>query len=113
MAFPRKFKEILEPDAASVPRPDYLWLTYAACGCDAAACGWTGWITEAVFRRTSSRHPTSTGDELLDSQDDKCPRCGRELFRTEFSIRFEPSADQWSPVGEPRVDSDVGPMEYE
>ena len=39
MPFPKKFKLLLEPDPASVSRPDYAWLCYAVCACDADACG--------------------------------------------------------------------------
>jgi hypothetical protein len=39
MPFPRKFKHLLEPDPATVPMPDYVWLAYSACGADALACG--------------------------------------------------------------------------
>jgi hypothetical protein len=112
--FPKKFKHLLEPDPPSVPRPDYLWLSHAVCACDEAACGWSGWITEAVFRRTGDRFPTSTGDELLASPEtDACPRCDRLLFRTGISIRFEPSPDQTPPEGIAGMAYEVGEIEYE
>lgn len=114
MAFPRKFKELLESGLSDVEKPDYAWLTYAVCGCSADACGWAGWVIEAAFRRTEKHFPTGTGDKALQAiGSSACPRCGKELFRTAASIRFEPSEDQTPVHGVPGVDYDVEPMEYE
>lgn len=114
MAFPRKNKHLLEPDSASVARPDYVWLAYATCAMETDSCGWSGWVMEAAFRRTEARFPTSTGDELLPSPDYfHCPRCGRTLFRTGVALRCEPSLKQSSPTGRPGVDYDVAELEYE
>jgi len=114
MPFPQKFKPILEPDPASIPRPDYVWLAYAACGVEPTSCGWSGWVIEGAFRHSTRHAPTSTGDELLPADDElKCPRCNLALFRTGIALRCEPPADQESPVGEPGADYDVAPMEYE
>lgn len=113
MPYPKKFKHLLEPDPASVPRPDYLWLAYAVCATEASACGWDGWIMDGLFRRTSERFRTVTGDQLLNSPDqNKCPQCGRPLFRTDISMRFEPSVDQSQPM-RAGVDYEIGEMEYE
>jgi hypothetical protein len=113
MPFPKKFKHLLEPDPASVPRPDYAWLCYAVCACEVDACGWSGWITDGVFRRTEARFPTSTGDEALTvPEPDSCPRCGRPLFRTDVAVRMEPSLDQELPL-RPGLDYDVDNTEYE
>jgi len=113
MPFPKKFKLLLEPDPASVSRPDYAWLCYAVCACDADACGWSCWITDGVFRRTETRFPTSTGDEALTSPEPhSCPVCGRRLFRTDVAVRMEPSADQERPL-RLVADYDADNMEYE
>ena len=114
MAFPAKFRHLLELTAADVERPDYVWLSYAVCAVTADGCGWGGWTIEAAFRRDGQRHPTSTGDRVLSAADEQvCPRCGRETFRTEAELRVEPSADQSSSKLRPGGDYDVMPMEYE
>jgi len=113
MPFPKKFKQLLEPDPVSLPRPDYAWLCYAVCACDAGACGWTGWVTDGVFRRREAHFPTSTGDEALTRPEpDSCPVCGRRLFRTDVAVRMEPSADQVRPLKLTR-DDDADNREYE
>ena len=112
MAFPAKFKDSLELTLEEVERPDYLWLTYAVCGVYEDSCGWEGWVPEAIFRETAERHPTGTGDKLLPGLEDLCPRCGKRLFRTAASLRFEVS-DEQTPVREPGKDYEVAQMEYE
>lgn len=113
MPFPRKFKERLELELEDLERPDYLWLTYAVCGVEKESCGWEGWITEAIYIQTEEHHPTGTGDKLAPNRDDKCIDCGRPLFRTGASLRFEVSADQTHPVGEPGTDYEVIDPDYE
>jgi hypothetical protein len=114
MAFPKRFKNLLEPDPHSVPRPDYVWLVWAACGSDESACGWSGWTIEVALRRSATRQPTSTLDENVPADDRlQCPNCGRALFRTDISLRLEPSADQRHAQGEAGVDYEVSPIEYE
>jgi hypothetical protein len=113
MPFPSRFKPLLELTFADLTKPDYLWLTYSVCGCDHDSCGWHGWVLEAIFARSITVQPTGTGDALLPSSGDSCPRCGRPLFRTAASVRFEPSAAQVPVHGEPHEDYDPAPMEYE
>lgn len=61
-------------------------------------------MIEAAFQSGGGGHPTSTGDALLPSLDEQvCPRCGRETFRTGASRRMVPSDDQRLPR-EPGVD---------
>jgi len=114
MPFPAKFRHLLELTADEVEMPDYVWLSYAVCAVTADACGWGGWTIEAAFRRDGLKHATGTGDRVVSALDEQiCPRCGRETFRTEVELRMEPSADQ-SPVhGRPGIDYEVAPMEYE
>jgi hypothetical protein len=113
MPYPLRFKPLLELELNDVPRPDYAWLVYAVCGCDDGACGWHGWVIDSVFQRSATRHPTGTGDALLSSSFDRCPDCGRSLFRTAASMRFEPSALQEPVHGRAGIDYEVAPMEYE
>jgi hypothetical protein len=113
MPFPRKFKDRLELELQDLERPDYLWLTYAVCGVEMDSCGWEGWISEAVFRGTDMRHPTGTGDKLLPMREYSCADCGKPLFRTSASLRFEVSEDQTPVGGVPGEDYDVADMEYD
>jgi hypothetical protein len=113
MAFPRKFQHLLEIELGDVETPDYVWLVYAVCAVTAEGCGWGGWMIEGAFQRSEERHPTGTGDRLLPAMDEQvCPRCGRETFRTGTQIRFEPSPDQSQPW-QPGRDYEVVPIEYE
>lgn len=112
MPFPAKFKSLLETELSDVDRPDYAWLTYAVCATTTKACGWGGWILEAVFREVDP--PAAAFDGLLPADTRcKCPRCGRKLFRTSASLRFDRSSDQRHVHGEPGIDYRVVPMEYE
>ena len=114
MAFPKRFKDVLEPDPHSAPKPDYVWLVWAACGCEETACGWSGWVIEGAFTRSSIRLSTSTGDALVPADDRlACPNCGTALFRTDISLRLEPSTDQPRLHGRPGIDYEVSPIEYE
>jgi hypothetical protein len=110
--FPTKFRALIETTLDGVEKPDYLWMTYSVCACSADACGWAGWTIEAAFKKSRRPHPTGTGDKLLSAQDHQnCPVCGRDLFRTEASVKYEPSADQTTPAaGTPIVSV---PLEYE
>ena len=111
MAFPKKFKELIEIDVGDVPTPDYAWLTYAVCACSADACGWGGWMIESVMTETPQGMPHDKGSlSAVDKQ--KCPECGRETFRTGATVRLEPSADQ-NPRLKAGVDYEVAPIEYE
>jgi len=112
MSFPRKFRSLIEASPDSVEAPDYVWLVYAVCACTPDACGWGGWMIEAAFKQSSVRHPTGTGDRLLSAVDEqRCPRCGRETYRTGVALRVEPSSDQ-TPVEVEGRDYDVAPIEY-
>jgi hypothetical protein len=79
------------------------------------ACGWGGWILEALYKKTGEHHATGTGDEALSMADEDqiCPQCGRTLFRTSASIRMERSADQTPVHGQAGVDYEVSEMRYD
>ena len=112
MAFPRKFQSLIEIERSDVVIPDYLWLVYAVCAASQDACGWSGWMIEAAFQADGGDYPTSTGDAPLPAQDQQvCPRCGRETFRTGASVRMVPSEDQKLPL-EPGIDYEASPIEY-
>jgi hypothetical protein len=110
MAFPRKFKHLLELKQDDVQFPDAVLLTYAVCACVPEACGWGGWMIEAAFENTSA-----TGDlpamapSLPVSDVQRCPRCGRETFRTGVQRVYVPSADR---TLMDTSDIDLAPLEY-
>jgi hypothetical protein len=111
MSFPRKFAHLLEIERGDVEAPDYVELVYAVCAVSKEGCGWGGWMIEGAFKVTGQHHPTGTGDKLLPAVDEQiCPRCGRETFRTGANLRLVPSEEQKrSP--EPEVDYEVVPIE--
>jgi hypothetical protein len=113
MAFPAKFRHLIELTAEEVEMPDYLWLNYAVCAVTKEGCGWGGWMIESAFRRDGQKHPTGTGDRLLSAADEQvCPRCGRETFGTAVELRVEPSSDQSKRL-KLGIDYEVMPLEYE
>jgi hypothetical protein len=113
MAFPAKFRYLIERTAAEVDLPDYVWLAYAVCAMTVDGCGWEGWMIEVAFQRDGAKHPSGTGDRVLSAADEQvCPRCGRETFRTGVTLRLEPSVDQ-SPSLREGIAYNVAPIEYE
>ena len=113
MAYPAKFRHLIERTTDDVERPDYVWLAYAVCAVTVDGCGWEGWMLETAFRQDGAKHPTSTGDRALAAATEQvCPRCRRETFRTEVALRLEPSADQSAPL-RAGVDYEIEPIKYE
>ena len=90
MAFPRRFKPLLERSRADVAEPSHAWVAYAVCAAEPQSCQWRGWVLEGLF----------SGAEVLISSDHclKCPVCAKPLFRTEVEYRLELSADQTPPL---------------
>jgi hypothetical protein len=85
MAFPRKFKHLLEIELQDVTAPDEVILTYAVCAVEKGSCGWGGWYIECAFSK----------GKLINAMDEQiCPRCGKPLYRTGASVRFESSKNQ-------------------
>ena len=108
MSLPPHQRPLRDRTLADVEPPDYLWLTYAVCAVEPAACGWGGWMIEAAFKRDDQHHATGTGDRLLPAADvQRCPRCGCETYRTAATFRLEPSADQQPVHGVAGVDYEV------
>lgn len=106
MAFPRKFKKLLERTAEDVEAFDEAWITWAVCGCEKESCGWEGWILEAVLKTRPKRRALPSDTRQI------CPACGLMLFRTGVSVRVVRSTDQ-TPHLIPGVDYDVAEMEWE
>jgi hypothetical protein len=115
MLYPAKYRDLLELTLKDVEVPDYAWLTYSVCAMTKDACGWGGWIIEALFKRTGEHHATGTGDKVLPHADEMqiCPQCGRVLFRTSASVRMDLSADQTPVHGQEGIDYEVSEMRYE
>ena len=112
MAFPRKFKEQLEKGIDDVKSPDYIYLVYSVCCTEEDSCGWEGWMLESAYRKSTEKHATLTGDEILEASDDQiCPRCGKTTFRTDATLKFTRSKDQSSRLVA-GVDYEVAPLEY-
>ncbi|RPI76185.1 MAG: hypothetical protein EHM45_13680 [Desulfobacteraceae bacterium] len=107
MAFPRKFKHLLEIDKGDITTPSHVWITYCVCAVNKDSCGWGGWTLETVFSDPNSK----AGENLLPSQtDQKCTACGGVTYRTGVSYRFDLSSNQDSPIDE--FEYDVVPIEY-
>ena len=106
MAFPRKFRHLIETKTGDVITPSHVWITYCACAVNRDSCGWGGWTLEAVFHDPKAK----AGEKVLDAQTDQlCPVCGGETYRTGASYRFDLSSNQTSPI---EMDYDVAPVEY-
>ena len=103
MTFPRKFKSLLEKTAKDVELPKTAGVTYAVCAVEQDSCGWAGWILESI---------KGANGELIADTDQICPQCGKQMFRTEVSVKMEPSMNQTSDLV-PGQDYEVAPMEYE
>jgi len=85
MAFPAKFRSLLEPPSDKVVPPHHVVVTYVACAVEPTSCGWTGWQLEGAYSGEESKF-----ELLLPSRFEQiCPECGKEVFRTEFSFRYE------------------------
>lgn len=106
MGFPKKFRSRLNIDKSDVILPNQAWITYAVCGCETDSCGWEGWILESAKVGRGQRKR-----ELSIDTSQRCPRCGKILFRTEVSIRFAVSKNQ-KPDLVPNVDFIKGKMHF-
>jgi hypothetical protein len=113
MKISARFKDAIE-QGPGAELPDYVWIVYAVCAIGPSACGWAGWIFDAIQRITGAHHPTASGDELLGADySQRCPSCGGDLFRTEHSVKLDRSPDQTRPGLVPGRHYEVGPIEYE
>jgi hypothetical protein len=109
MAWPLKFKALLEIEKNDIPKPSHVWATYCVCACSKSACGWGGWMLEAIFSNPKAKQ----GEDLLPSPSELlCPECGMPLFRTRASYRFDRSKNQRPPGGVAGIDYEVLPMKY-
>jgi len=85
-------------------------MTYAVCATEQNSCGRGGWMLEAIWKKTSDK----AKHQFLNANDEQvCPRCGRETFRTGASYRFILSSDQTTIGAVLGVDYEVTPLEYD
>jgi hypothetical protein len=111
---PLKFKSLIESAEITAPIPDYVWMAFAVCVTDENACGWSGWIIEAVKRKAPRKNGKSQSthrDEVLTAADNqKCPRCGKQTSRTGVEKKF--NIDKKTP---PKIEYEyeILPIEYE
>jgi len=105
MGFPLKFKDLLETSADQVEFPDYVWINYAVCGCEKDSCGWEGWILDVAGKINED------GSKIrLNADDDQvCPNCGKQLYRTDISIKCKP----FETFDISKIDYEIIPMEYD
>ena len=107
MAFPSKFKSLIELSLDQVEKPTSAWLNFGVCASSNDACGWQGWILESVEAAAHGEAKVLPSDEDLN-----CPKCGNPLFRTEVSYKFDVSLNQ-APKLIPNVDYEVMPVLYD
>jgi hypothetical protein len=74
MPFPEKYKHLLEITLDQLEKPKKAVLTYAVCAYEDNACGWQGWIIEAI----------ASNEKFLPADtDQRCPVCNGLLYRTD------------------------------
>lgn len=93
MSLPDSLKHLRQLKIQDLDTPDEAWLTYSVCACEDDSCGWQGWIVESA---------SSQGRQLPADNSQRCPVCGKTLFRTAASVRCVPSRDQQPPLVEGR-----------
>jgi hypothetical protein len=88
MAFPEKFRALIELREAQVTIPDHVWLSYAVCATVEGSCGWGGWIIESAWKSIGENR-----QEVEADTEQACPVCGKQLFRTEVEKQFRLNPD--------------------
>lgn len=106
MAIPEKFRPLVE--APPSPLPTRLWLAHAVCVMEEASCGWAGWILDGVVSASAGQE--NAEDVLAADYSQRCPRCGKTLFRTGVDLPFSKSMNEESPFA--KSDYVTKPIEY-
>lgn len=83
MPFPAKFRHLIEAREDQVKVPDYVWLSFAVCAVEEDSCGWGGWMIESAWKAIENAESEVTADT-----DQRCPNCGKPLFRTEVEKQY-------------------------
>ena len=89
MAFPKKFKPLLDLSYDQVEKPTYVWLVNAVCAVQPDSCEWEGWVLDGVLIVKRGNENPLPSDQFLN-----CPRCRKALFRTEVYYKFDMCSDQ-------------------
>jgi hypothetical protein len=85
MAFPEKFRTLIELREEQVTIPDHVWLAFAVCAAEESSCGWHGWIIESAWKIVG----TDAKEVAVDADTEQgCPVCGRKVYRTEVEKCF-------------------------
>jgi hypothetical protein len=103
MPFPKKFRDLIELTESQVTLPDYVWLSYAVCACKQDSCGWGGWIIESVWKEV----PGGKDMPLQADTEQRCPRCDKQLFRTEIEKQFRLNPDSGPKITYPYESSPI------
>jgi hypothetical protein len=98
MAFPEKFRALIELKEEQVNVPDYVWLSYAVCATEDDSCGWQGWIIESARKVLGDRQREI---EVEADTEQHCPRCGKPLYRTGVEKQFRLNPDAGPKIGYP------------
>lgn len=89
MAFPGKFRHLMEAAESEATIPDEVWLSFALCTVEEDSCGWTGWIIESAWKNHGAdRHAVVAADNQ------RCPNCGKVLFRTGLEKQYDLNPSQ-------------------
>ena len=88
MPFPEKFRALIEvrEDQVTIPALAILRCLRGRRG----ACGWGGWIIESAWKTMGE----SSKEAVKADTEQRCPVCGKQVFRTEVEkqFRFNPDA---------------------
>jgi len=92
---------LIEIQEDEVNIPDIVYLAYSVCAVEEESCGWGGWTIESAKRVLENDQ-----QEVHEADtDQKCPVCGRDLYRA-ITKQFRLNSD-WQPA----VDYDTeGPI---
>jgi hypothetical protein len=90
MPFPEKFRSLIELREEQVTVPDYVWLAYAVCAVEEDSCGWRGWIIESAWKLVGENLPDV---EVEADAEQRCPLCGKLVYRTEVEKQFRLNPD--------------------
>src|SRR6185437_9408189 len=94
MAFPHKFRSLIETEEDQVAIPDYVWLSFAVCATEEASCGWGGWIIESAWKAHAHGNDEKKVEvEVEADTEQRCPRCNRLLYRTDVEKQYQLNPD--------------------
>jgi hypothetical protein len=93
MRIRKRYQALIEDGPSRIP--GFAWIVFAVCAVGDDACGWAGWIVDELCAGVPHEDASVSGCELLPADySEKCPQCGKQLFRTAFERRLEASPDQ-------------------